>query len=168
MPGKVLFVQGGGEGAHRVDARLTANLREELGPAYQVRYPEMPDEASPDYAAWAGRLAGEIAALGSDAILVGHSVGAAVLIAFLAEAAPERRPAGIFLIAAPFIGNGGWQTGDFAAFDDVGARLPEDVPVYLYHGRDDESVPFAHVELYALALPRAIVRRLGGRNHQLN
>ena len=42
------------------------------------------------------------------------------------------------------------------------------VPVFLYHGRDDEIVPFAHAGLYAKALPHAVVRPLDGRNHQLN
>lgn len=51
---------------------------------------------------------------------------------------------------------------------DFAERLPADAPVFLYHGTDDETVPAAHVELYAKAMPRAIVRRLLGRDHQLN
>ena len=51
---------------------------------------------------------------------------------------------------------------------DLAERLPRDVPIFLYHGRDDDSVPFAHVELYARMMPRAQVRRLAGRDHQLD
>jgi hypothetical protein len=40
--------------------------------------------------------------------------------------------------------------------------------MFPYHGRQDETVPFAHVALYAKALPQAVVRHLDGRNHQLN
>lgn len=45
---------------------------------------------------------------------------------------------------------------------------PPDVPIFLYHGRNDETVPFAHVELYARAIPHAHVRRLADRDHQLD
>ena len=51
---------------------------------------------------------------------------------------------------------------------DLGARLPELSRVYLYHGSKDETVPFRHVGLYKKAIPRAVVRRLAGRDHQLN
>jgi hypothetical protein len=40
--------------------------------------------------------------------------------------------------------------------------------VYLYHGSEDKSVPFEHVNLYEKAIPQAIVCRLAGRDHQLN
>ena len=51
---------------------------------------------------------------------------------------------------------------------DLGARVPDRVPLFFNHGREDEVVPFGHVELFARALPQAVVRRLDGRNHQLN
>ena len=49
----------------------------------------------------------------------------------------------------------------------LAARLPR-VPIFLYHGSADAIVPVAHVELYAEAIPGAHVRRLDGRDHQLN
>ena len=52
---------------------------------------------------------------------------------------------------------------------DLGkARLPTKMPIFLYHGREDETAPLAHVDLYANALPIAHIRRLDGRDHQLN
>ena len=60
------------------------------------------------------------------------------------------------------------KSDDIEPRSDLAARLPRDVPIFLYHGRNDETVPFAHVELYALAIPRAHVRRLANRDHQLN
>lgn len=44
--------------------------------------------------------------------------------------------------------------------------LPSGMPVFLYHGRADEVVPFTTVEMYAQVLPQAIVRRLDGRKWQ--
>jgi pimeloyl-ACP methyl ester carboxylesterase len=90
------------------------------------------------------------------------------LIRTLAEEPPELTIGGIFLIAAPFMGDGGWQSDEFEPLADLGGRLSEAVPIYLYHGSQDETAPLAHVDLYAQAIPLAIVRRLSGRDHQLN
>jgi pimeloyl-ACP methyl ester carboxylesterase len=71
-------------------------------------------------------------------------------------------------IAAPFIGEGGWPSDDVIARKHLGAALPDGVPVYRYHGSDDETAPLAHVDSYAEAIPDAVVRRLRWRDHQLN
>jgi hypothetical protein len=50
---QVLFIQGGGVGAHDGwDDKLVESLRRELGGEYEVRYPRMPDEGDPSYARW--------------------------------------------------------------------------------------------------------------------
>ncbi len=38
--------------------------------------------------------------------------------------------------------------------------------MFLYHGRDDEEVPFGHLALYEAKLPRATVRASDGRGHR--
>ena len=50
----------------------------------------------------------------------------------------------------------------------LGKRLPAQTPVFVYHGSEDATAPFEHVGLYARAIPQAVVRRLNGRDHQLN
>ena len=165
---QILFVQGGGEGVHdEWDDKLAASLRRELGPDYDVRYPLMPDEADPKFAKWKPALERELAALERGSVVVGHSVGGTMLVHTLAEQTRQPDLSAICLIAAPFIGPGGWPSDEIEPRPDLAERLPRDVPVYLYHGDDDESVPPAHVELYARALPHAHVRRLAGRDHQL-
>jgi predicted alpha/beta hydrolase family esterase len=169
MKKQVLFIQGGGAGAHdEWDNKLVDSLRRELGPGYEVRYPRMPNEADPSYTSWKTALAVEIAGLDDGAILIGHSVGGTILINALAEAPPQRKLAGVFLIAAPFIGAGGWPSGDIKPAGDLGAQLPPRMPISLYHGSKDDTAPFAHVDLYEGAIPGAIVHRLHGRDHQLN
>jgi len=170
MTRQVLFIQGGGAGAFDEDAKLAANLGEKLGPGYEVRYPRMPNENEPDYAPWKQVILAEIEAMGDGAILVGHSLGASLLIKIVCDEKLPHKPAGIFLAAAPFWCDDpqGWKWQEVELSKDAGTRLPTDVPVFLYHGRDDEIAPFAHVELYAAALPQAKVRRLERRNHQLN
>jgi predicted alpha/beta hydrolase family esterase len=169
MTNRVLFIQGGGEGAHdKWDNKIVASLKRELGPDYAIRYPRMPHEADPKYGAWKAALKRQFDRLDDGAVLIGHSIGGTILIRTLADEPPTRTVAGIFLIAAPFVGNGGWQSEDIEPLADLGARLSEQTPIYLYHGRKDETAPFGHVHLYAQAIPQAIVRSLSGRDHQLN
>ncbi len=169
MTNQVLFVQGGGKGTHdEWDNKLVESLERELGPDYAVRYPRMPHEADPKYAAWTTALRRQFAGLDDGAIVIGHSIGGTILIRILADDPPKLRLGGVFLIAAPFVGDGGWQTDDIEPLSDLGARLPEQTPIHLYHGNQDETVPVGHVALYAKAIPQAVVRRLSGRDHQLN
>jgi predicted alpha/beta hydrolase family esterase len=165
----VLFVQGAGEGVHAAwDSHLVASLRAELGPQYDVRYPRMPNEADPTVATWGPVIERQLAALSPGAVVVGHSVGGTMLVQVLAHAARVPDLGAVALIAAPFIGPGGWPSDEVEPTADLTARLPATVPVFVYHGEDDAVVPVAHAARYAEALPRARVRRLAGRDHQLN
>jgi pimeloyl-ACP methyl ester carboxylesterase len=165
----LLFIQGGGAGAHDDwDDKLVDSLRRSLGPGYDIRYPRMPGEDDPSFARWAPAIGKAIAALDDGAVLIGHSIGGTILIHALAEQPPERRIAAILLVSAPFVGAGGWPGDEFALPHDLGARLPPDAAVHLFQGLADETTPPAHAELYRRAIPRAEMHRLPGRNHQLN
>lgn len=97
----ILFIQGGGEGAHDVDALLVASLQRALGADYEVRYPRMAGESEPDIQIWKAHIATELEALEGTVTLVGHSVGGAVLLKYLSEERVEKPIAGLFLLAAP-------------------------------------------------------------------
>jgi predicted alpha/beta hydrolase family esterase len=166
---QVLFVQGGGSTTHDIwDSKLVASLEQALGPGYTIGYPRMPDEGDPDPLAWKEAIARELRKSSDGVILVGHSVGAAILVDYLADGPLERRIAGVFLIATPYIGDGGWPSKELRPTKELAAELPGSAPLYLYHGSADETVPFSHIGMFAKALPHAIIRRLDGRNHQLN
>ncbi len=168
-PRQVLFVQGGGAGAHDDwDAKLVDSLRRELGTGYDVRYPRMPVEDDPSYAEWSGAIQREITGLADGALVTAHSVGGAVLVNTLAETPPERELRAILLIAAPFVGAGGWPSEEFETPRDLGARLPHGVPVHVFQGLQDRTTPPSHADLYARAIPQAVLHRLPGRDHQLN
>lgn len=169
MKRQLLFVQGGGAGVHdEWDSKLVESLSRALGPGYEVRYPRMPGEDDPNYAAWSAVLRDELAHLDDGAIVVGHSVGGTILIATLAEKPPGLALGAIFLLAAPFVGEGGWPSEDGRSQDGIGEKLPAGVPIHLYHGLADTEVPPTHAELYARAIPQAQLCRLPGRDHQLN
>jgi predicted alpha/beta hydrolase family esterase len=87
-----------------------------------------------------------------------------------APAAVEpRAPAAalVAVIAAPYPGGDpDWTFDGFDLPADLAARLPDEAPLLLYASEDDEVVPFAHRDLYAAALPRAVTRTTTG-GHQL-
>jgi pimeloyl-ACP methyl ester carboxylesterase len=165
----VLFIQGGGsEEDYTADAKLVASLRAILGEGYVVHYPLLPnDESAPDF----GRKkqnGREISLIKNEIILVGHSLGASMLLKYLSESTLQKNIAGVFLIATPFWrGDEDWKQG-FKLQDNFGDKLPKDVPVFLYHCRDDEEVPFDHLKLYAQNISRANIREIASGGHQLN
>jgi predicted alpha/beta hydrolase family esterase len=165
---QVLLIHGGGQGAYGEDKKLAANLRELLGASYEVRYPEMPDEDSPSYEAWKERIARELAALDGEVILVGHSLGGSILLKYLSEEEVEKPVAGIFLIAPPYWGTEDWEVSEYALQDSFASKVPRELPMFFYHSRDDEVVPFAHLALYTEQLAHATFREFDDRGHQLN
>jgi pimeloyl-ACP methyl ester carboxylesterase len=166
---QILFIQGGGAGAHDDwDGKLFDSLRRELGDRCEVRYPRMPVEDDPSYARWSAAIRREMTALDDGAVVAGHSVGGTILINVLAERSPERELRSIVLIAAPFVGADGWPGEEFELPHDLGARLPQGVPVHVFHGLADETAPPSHADLYARAIPQAQLHRLPGRDHQLD
>lgn len=135
-----------------------------LGRGYRVLAPPMPDPKNPQYWNWARRI-DELIRTMRRPVLVGHSFGASVLLKYLAETVRRPPMAGLFLVATPF-----WGT-DFpenALPPDIGARLRNLSPIYLYHSRDDTVIPVEHLERYRHVLPRAKVRMLDGRGHEFN
>lgn len=168
MTQHVLFIHGGGQGAYQEGKKLAQSLREALGTDYHVRYPQMPNEDRPEYEAWSTNIAEELATLGEDVILVGHSFGASVLSKYLFEETPAKPVAGAFLIAAPYWGTEDWQVDEYGLREDFASRLLQGLPIVFHGGRDDEVVPFEHLARYRKRLPKATVRELEGHGHGFN
>jgi predicted alpha/beta hydrolase family esterase len=163
----ILFLQGGGgEEDYAADAKLVASLQEALGEAYVVHYPYLPDEPGSDF----GRIkqiSKEISLIKDEIILVAHSLGASMLLKYLSENKVKNRIAGIFLMSTPFwSGEEDWKQ-ELKLQEGFADRLPKDVPIFLYHCRDDEVVPFDHLKLYAQKIPQATIREIFGGGHQL-
>jgi serine hydrolase len=165
---QVVFIQGGGEGAFDADQILAESLRTSLGPDYHVHYPAMPGEADPNDEIWRRQIRFELEQVGGDALLVGHSVGAYIVLRFSLTDRDRRTLSGIFLIATPFVGEGGWHVNGMALPEDFADMLPADVPVFLYHARDDQIVPVTHLGLYRQKIPWAFIREFESGGHQLN
>ena len=171
MAKHVLFLQGAGAGAYQADQKLADSLRLALGSDYDVRYPVMPDEDNASYDQWKQRIETELATLSGPVILVGHSVGASILAKCLTDLDVDQPVAGIFLLATPFWGGDGWRYEGYQTLElpnEFAAHISQDAPVYLYHCRDDETVPFRHLALYARLMPKATVRAFERGGHQFN
>ncbi len=163
----VLFIHGAGEGAFEEDGLLVASLQSALGPAYEVRYPKMPEEDSATYADWKAPIERELASLDDAVILVGHSVGGSVLIKYLSEQQLDKPISSVFLLATPYWGaDEFWKWDEAHLGQDVATKLASIPRIFLYHSRDDDTVPFAHLALYAAKLPQATVREFDRRGHQ--
>ncbi|MBD2717270.1 alpha/beta hydrolase [Microvirga sp. STR05] len=166
MVQQVLFIQGGGaEDDYVADSPLVTSLQQALGDAYAVQYPRLPAEPTPDF----GRLqqiGNALSVLPSGSMVVAHSLGASMLLKYLAQRSKPHPFAGLFLLATPYWqGNEDWKEA-LKLPADFASRLPATVPVFLYHCHDDEQVPIAHLDLYAQQLPQAHVRHLPSGGHQ--
>ena len=168
MKKQVLFIQGAGEGAYEEDEKLVKSLQDRLGSEYNVRYPKMPEEEDQGYEVWKAQISRELAAFADGVILVGHSLGSSMLLKYLSEEDVEKSIAGIFLIAAPYWGIGGWQVDEFALDEDRVSKLLKALPIFFYHSHDDTIVPFTHLVLHVEKFPQATIREFDGRGHQFN
>ena len=168
MKNHVLFIQGGGDGGFEEDAKLVDSLQTVLGAAYEVHYPRiLSNEALPDFG-WLQQIGQEIMVMDNEVILVGHSLGASMLLKYLSENQSMKKISGIFLIATPFwSGDENWVQG-LKLREDFADKLPIKVPVFLYHCHDDQEIPFEHLSHYRQKIPDAVIREIESGGHQLN
>lgn len=168
---EILFVHGAG--GWMDDQPLAAELRNRLN--VPVVMPEFPEEDM-SAAQWRRELERWLTSMEPGAVVVGHSFGASMALLHYADesgaeeggandgvADNDRAPAplGLVLLATPAWGTEGWQA-EYALPPAAQLRLP----VRLHHCRDDDVVPFAHLERLAERIPHAAVRRHATGGHQ--
>lgn len=166
MTKHILFIQGAG--GFEEDKKLANSLQAHLGSDYQVHFPAMPDENNPKYPVWKEAIAQELAKLDGPLILGGHSLGASLMLRYVAEEKIAQPITGLFLVATPFWDANDPDLAEYALADDFASHLPKNLPIFFYHSRGDEWVPFEHMAMYADKLPNATTRDFDGRGHQFN
>jgi predicted alpha/beta hydrolase family esterase len=168
MVKSILFIQGGaGEEDYAADSKLVDSLKKILGEDYTINYPPLPNESVPDFGR-SKQIGKEISHGDGEIILVGHSLGASMLLKYLSENEVKKKISGAFLISTPFwSGDEDWKKGPKLKNNFAGT-LPKNFPIFLYHCRDDEEVPFAHLALYRQKLSWATFREIPNGGHQLN
>ncbi|WP_276371907.1 alpha/beta hydrolase [Chryseolinea sp. H1M3-3] len=161
------FHGGGSKEDYEADAKLVESLKVKLGSGYTVHYPLLDNDGTPDL----GRrkqISEEISTSEDNIILLAHSLGASMLLACLSENKIRKKVAGIFLLATPFWnGKEDWVEA-FKLRPNFAKQLDKKTPLFFYHCRDDEEVPFGHLTIYRHHLPWASFREISVGGHQFN
>lgn len=166
MKKDVLFIHSAGpQGHHEGSDYLVTYLRDTLGSGYRILLPEMPDPENPNYIAWKGKLKKELAAMEDSLILIGHSLGASVVLKYLSEESIQKSISGLFLIGAVYWGKKNWEVKEYILHKDFSLKIAHIPQVFLYHSKDDEVVPVTHLRYFAEKLPKARVREFDNRGH---
>lgn len=170
MSKNVLFIHGAGDGGYEADKLLATSLRKELTPAYKVHFPKMSQDETESFFGWdwPKQIGEEISSIKGEIILVGHSLGASMLLKYLSENNIKKRIAGVFLAAPPFWGGDEDWVQPLKLREDFHANLPNDVPIFFYQCKDDEDVPFSHFNRYKQYLHGATFREIGSGGHQFD
>lgn len=163
---EVLFVHSAGPQGHFEGSDfLVTYLRRTLGKEYNVVCPQMPDPENPHYDLWCNQLERELSTLHNDVMVIGHSLGASVILKYLSESKEPKSVSGLFLIAAPYWGEENWEVDEYVLSENFPDNLPPIAHVFLYHSKDDEVVPVDHLGRYAEQLPEATIRECHNGGH---
>lgn len=166
MKKEVLFIHSAGpQGHHEGSDFLVTHLRKALGEEYEIHFPKMPDPENPHYKLWSKKLKKELSSMTGEKILVGHSLGGSILLKYLSEEEPTKKVAGLFVVAAPFWGKEDWDVEEYKLQENFSSHLEGVEKVYLYHSKDDEVVPVAHLAYYTKELPYSTPRQVTNRGH---
>lgn len=168
MKKQILFIQGGGDDGYEADKTLVASLQKEIGQDYDIKYPDLgSDESLPDFG-WLKQIGKEISKAKNNVILVGHSLGASMILKYLSENPVDKNIKGIFLVATPFwSGDEDWKQG-LKLKENFSKKLPNHIPIFFYHSKDDEVVPFSQLNQYKQKIPKATFREIKIGGHKFN
>lgn len=163
---EVLFIHSAGpQGDHEGSGFLLSYLRKTLGSGYEVKFPEMPDPENPHYKPWKKELKKLLRRASDNVIVIGHSLGASVVLKYLSEKSPDKRIAGLFLVSAVYWGKENWKVEEYELEDNFPNKLPPIPKIYFYHSKDDEVVPVSHLWSFASIMPDATIREFDHRGH---
>lgn len=166
MTRPILFIHSGGsQGPHEGSSDLVHHLRKGLHEDHVVLYPKMPEPENPDYELWKLTLDRELSALEDEIILVGHSLGASVLLKYLSEEPCDKSIAGLFLVAPVYFGKKDWRVEEYSLKRGFETALLGISRIYVYHSRNDTVVPFNHLVQFADKLPNSVCRAFEDRGH---
>lgn len=163
---QVLFIHcGGSQRPQTGSSSLVKFLRVHLGSDYHIVFPEMPEPEQPAYDLWKQKLEQELLALEGEVLVVGHSLGASVVLKYFSEQRCPKAVNGLFLVAPPFWGADHWEVAEYEVTAESYRHLRSIERIFLYHSKNDEVVPFTHMGFYAGMLPHAVVRPLDTGGH---
>lgn len=146
------------------------SLRDDLGDAYEVFTPQMPNKQNAKYEEWKIWFERHAEYLHDNVTLLGWSLGGIFFAKYLSENKVRFSVKHLVLLAAPFntedlkdVG-----CGDFLLDPELLEKL-QDVAkqVTIIHATDDFVVPYEHALLYKQLLPVASLITYKNKNHFL-
>jgi len=190
MKQQVFFIHGGNSFSKREDflrSLISASIRnlpgstsvdfwskslsEELGEAYEVFMPIMPNKQNADYDEWSIWFERHFEYLKDDAILIGWSLGGMFLAKYLSEKTFPQKIKALFLLAAPCgtqVDLEGNDCGSFQFDASILNQLTERVDaINIWHSTDDFVVPYEQALDYKKHLNKARIVTFSDKNHFL-
>lgn len=160
---KILFVHSAGPqyGKGKGSYDLVNYLRSKLSADFKILFPKIEKPNAPEYRKYKSMLSSSFVNIKDPIVLIGHSLGGSTLLKYLSEEKPDVTIAAIFLVSTPH-----WTSNmkKFVLKDNFEKSL-KNVPVFLYHSKKDEIIPFDHLDFYKKAFTNATVRELPGKDH---
>ena len=163
----ILFIHGGGDDGYEAGKALVRSLQQKLGAGYEINYSELQSDESLSDFGWIRQIEQKILKAKDHPIVVAHSLGASMFLKYLSEKFVGKTLKGVFLISTPFwSGNEAWKTG-LKLQKNFADNIPDNLPIFFYHCKDDEVVPFSQFEVYKHEVSRAIFREFKNGGHLL-
>lgn len=165
MSYEILFIQGAGNVTIAEEQVIVDALKSNLGNAFTVIYPHMPDADYPAYSAWDNVLTTNLKNLSGKVILLGHSLGASIILKHFSMVPVPEQVIGMILLGPPYWKDQDWDISEYVIADDFLANLSQLKHVYFYYSLDDEVIPHRHLESYQQLMPQANWRISSGVDH---
>ncbi|AOM80013.1 alpha/beta hydrolase [Pedobacter steynii] len=165
MSYEILLIQGAGLVTTEEEQIIVDALRAELGEGFNIIYPPIPDADNPSYESWDGVLMAGLKELSGKVILLGHSLGASVILKHFSREPVPDNVIGMILFGAPYWKDQNWDVSEYVIEDDFLGNLSKLDNVHFYYSTADEVIPKHHFETYQKLMPQAHYRLLSGMDH---
>lgn len=162
---EILFIQGAGSVTTEQEQVIVDALRIKLGDQFTIIYPHMPDADTPSYLAWEAVLTTNLKNLSGKVILLGHSLGASIILKHFSKEPVPDRVLGMILFGVPYWKDQEWDVSEYVIEDDFIGNLSMLDNIYLYHSIDDEVIPTHQFTSYRKIIPKVHWRVLSGTDH---
>ncbi len=140
-------------------------LADLLGNEFEVIRPEMPSHRNAKYPEWKIWFEKFFPFINDNVILIGGSLGGTFLAKYLAENKFPKKIKAVILLAACFDDLPEEPLLDFSLPKSLKNIESQTDKIILYHSKDDEVVPFAHLAKFQAALATAQARIFQDRGH---
>lgn len=147
-----------------MDKKRRNRIAEQLQDTHQTMLPEMPCKHNADYEAWKIWFERNFSFINDeDLILIWHSLGGIFLAKYLSENQLPKKVKQLHFVAAVFEKE---KTINFSYNPNKLNNLKNQCEkIFIYHSKDDPTVPFFHGEKYKEYLQNAEFLKFRNRGH---